>query len=596
MSYKHLFLSALLTVSSFADKSSVHITLLATNDIHGGIEATVEPEGQTIGGLAFWAGAVNAFRTALAKKHGAHSGVLLLDAGDQFQGTLLSNYDEGKLVFRIMNQMGYSAIVPGNHDYDFGPLGWLEDRPKTVDKRREAFEAAIALVQFPLLSANTYFTHSLVDGEGVPVTVGHKGCEVEVPERAIDWSKAEQPSFLVPYTVKEFSGVRVGVIGVDHPETYEVTTSENVSDLCFDQLARSYYRARAALGTKADVIVLVLHFGDAKNEKKLTDLVRALSQDPFLAPHAVISGHTHFSYNERINGIPVIQSGAGMSRFGRIDLVWDRVSKKIQGEKTRSWAGTKLLHSSCDPYAPFCREEKGVILYEGEAVVADREVQRLIDEGRKNIAPLSNRVIGHTEGGLVKDRIRENPLSNAVTDVFREITGADVAIINGGGVRTDLPDGVITYEMFFKVFPFSNRGILAGPLSQRRLLNLLLKSAQSCGSYSSLMQSGLRIIYERHCENNSTGVDESAKLIHVETLKGEVLFPIFGKERSFDIATLDYLLLGGERYGDFKGIPEIKDHGSMREVLVDRFLEKPFHWEPSLDGRWTNTVPETHRR
>lgn len=90
------------------------ITILGTNDFHGGIEPTDTASGGKIGGLAFYAGVVRSIRQGVKTKLGDdNGGVLVVDAGDQFQGTLLSNFDEGKLMMSAMSIIGYDVAIPG---------------------------------------------------------------------------------------------------------------------------------------------------------------------------------------------------------------------------------------------------------------------------------------------------------------------------------------------------------------------------------------------------------------------------------------------------------------------------------------------------
>ena len=91
------------------------LSMVGTNDLHGGI---VAHDGR--GGLALFAGYVNNLRAARARDGGA---VVLIDAGDMFQGTLESNLTEGTAVIQAYNALGYSAAAIGNHDFDFGPVG-----------------------------------------------------------------------------------------------------------------------------------------------------------------------------------------------------------------------------------------------------------------------------------------------------------------------------------------------------------------------------------------------------------------------------------------------------------------------------------------
>src|SRR5262249_450935 len=227
---------AALALSGCAAKPT-QITILATNDIHGGIELNRLGDGSTEGGLATFSGIVRAIKAGLKQQHGDRAGVLVLDAGDQFQGTLISNHNEGRLLFQAMSQIGYDAVITGNHDYDFGPTGWLDDEvtPTTPDQDRFGpLKAALPHAKFPLISAHTFlracFRHTL----GNPVQVDQQGCVARFDGHGlpvIDWSRAERPPFLKPYVITKAAGVRVAVIGIDNKFTPTTTTASNVSDL-----------------------------------------------------------------------------------------------------------------------------------------------------------------------------------------------------------------------------------------------------------------------------------------------------------------------------------------------------------------------------
>src|SRR5262245_25533240 len=118
----------------------ITISIVGTNDLHGHIEA-----------LPRLGGYVANLRRARARDGG---GVVLLDGGDMFQGTLESNMNEGAAVVRAYNALGYDAAAIGNHDFDFGPVG-----PETAplapgDDPRGALKARAAEARFPFLAAN----------------------------------------------------------------------------------------------------------------------------------------------------------------------------------------------------------------------------------------------------------------------------------------------------------------------------------------------------------------------------------------------------------------------------------------------------------
>ena len=108
----------------------VTISIVGTNDLHGGILAR---DGK--GGLALFAGYVNNLRAARARDGGA---VLVIDAGDMFQGTLESNLAEGSPVVAAYNALGYAAAAIGNHEFDYGPVGEAATPSKPGDDPRGA--------------------------------------------------------------------------------------------------------------------------------------------------------------------------------------------------------------------------------------------------------------------------------------------------------------------------------------------------------------------------------------------------------------------------------------------------------------------------
>ncbi len=553
------------------------ITILATNDIHGGIEPTVAKDGTAEGGLAAFSGVVQAIRAGLKQRLGDRAGVLVLDAG-------------------------------GNHDYDFGPVGWLQDEPTAPDQDpRGALKAALTYAKFPLISANTFLTASLRDAAGNQVQVDQQGCVPKLaPDRqpVIDWSKAARPDFLKPYLIKDVAGVRVAIIGIDNVFTPTTTTPADVSDLCFEREAEAYLRIRAELDGQADVFVLLIHDGETKETYDISMLVQSLmsSAQPKRGAivDAVISGHTHAVYNRSVGMTPVIQSGANGEAYGRVDLVYDPKLGGVDQSKTRSYAGVKTFPDKCaDEARDYCTVDAAshAVMYEGAPFKSDDSIAQLIAKERQTIAPLAGQVLGKATAEIVVKRIDESPLADAMTDLLRQLSAADVAFINTGGIRTSLLQGDVTYEALFRVLPFNNHGVVIGPMSIPTLLKALSRSTQTCGDYGALMQSGLKVQYEKDCTGNGH-VDTNAKLTHVETLGGRVLFDIAtggpASSDSLTVATLDFLAAGGSGYDMFKGVPQVKDIGIVREAMKDLLAGAPVTFAPTTDGRWVGHKPAPH--
>src|SRR5687767_10145413 len=126
--------------------AAVTLSIVGTNDLHGGV---LPAEGR--GGLAWLGGYVNNLRAARARDGGA---VLLIDAGDMWQGTLESNLDEGATVVAAYNALGYTAAAVGNHEFDFGPAGPAATPRNASDDPRGALKARATEATFPFLAAN----------------------------------------------------------------------------------------------------------------------------------------------------------------------------------------------------------------------------------------------------------------------------------------------------------------------------------------------------------------------------------------------------------------------------------------------------------
>lgn len=576
------------------------IVILGTNDIHGGIESHTLKDGTEAGGLSQWAGIVRAIRAGVARASQGRDAVVLVDAGDQFQGTMISNMSEGLLTIQAMNVVGYDAVITGNHDYDFGPIGWLEDQvtPQSADTDpRGALRKVVAEAQFPFVSANTYMKSSLVDVQGAPIAVDGIGCRPLNPKAVIDWSRAEGPDFLRPYLIKEVAGLRIALIGLDNPGTPSTTTPANVTDLCFADEVSSYLRVRRELNGKADVFVIVAHDGMTDSEVAFKESVAKIldAPGPWVGGvvDAVIAGHTHYLNKAFVSGVPIIQSRSGGEMFGRIDLYWSAKHHSVFRKKTRAWAGVSINGSRCAPSAvEFCRKDEatGQLLYEGEPAQRDASLDALIQRAREEVAPLANRVLGHAEAKVDVDRTQESALANALTDTFRMLSGADVAFMNTGGIRKPLDAGTITYEELFGVLPFNNHGVVVAPMSRETFMSLLRRSVQTCGMYGALMQSGFRVSFDRNCQGSGT-VDSNARIRSIDWADGR---PYWREQVGYaadaplelQAATLDFLAAGGAGYVDFKFVPVIRDHGIIREAMTEYFLEHPATLSGQVDRRW----------
>ena len=450
----------------------VTISIVGTNDLHGGI---LPSDGR--GGLALLAGYVKNLRDARSRDGG---GVLLIDAGDMWQGTLESNLTEGASVVSAYNALGYAAAAIGNHEFDFGPVGPAATPQRPTDDPRGALKARAAEAKFPVLAAN------LVDAS---------------TGRPVDWPNVT-PSILVGA-----AGVHVGIVGVMTKNALTSTIAANTGGLTIAPLLATITAEAARLRSQgADAVIVTAHAGGSctrfdqpvdlsscESDSEIAELARAL---PPNLVDVIVAGHTHEGMAHEIAGIAIIESFSGGRAFGRVDLSVVPGAKRVSGR--RIFSPQDLCESinektqACIPSSA-AGETRVAARYEGTAVRPDGAIAALLTPAVERARDLESSSLGVLlETGIRRGDETESALGNLFTDAWRESTpGADVAINNTrGGLRADLPRGPLTYGSLFRVFPFDNR-LVSLKLTGRQLRQLF--TAQLQASADPLGISGVRI-------------------------------------------------------------------------------------------------------
>jgi 2',3'-cyclic-nucleotide 2'-phosphodiesterase (5'-nucleotidase family) len=522
---------------SGANGGRLTISLVGSNDLHGRVES-----------LPPFAGYLANLRRARARDGGA---VLLLDAGDMFQGTLASNLGEGAAVVRAYNALGYTAAALGNHEFDFGPVGpAVTARPGSGDDPRGALRARATEAAFPFLDAN------LIDATtGAPPA----------------WRNVR------PTTLVELAGIEIGIVGVTTASTPRTTLAANFAGLAVKPLAATIAAATADLHRQGATVVIVAahaggvchrfdqpeHFESCEADGEIFQVARELAAHGG-AVDAIVAGHTHEGVAHRVAGIPIVEAFANGHDFSRIDLTIDRASGRALD------AHIFPPHRICAPER--CAEES----YEGAPVVADPAVAAAIAPALEAARAQREEKLGPVLAAPIKRAQKtESPLGNLFADLMRAARpGADVALTNGGSLRTDLPAGPLTYGQLFEALPFDNRfatvSVGAGELAEMIARNL--------GRDNGILSvSGLR------AEARCAGGDLAVKLTRTD---GRPISP----GTRLTLVTSDFLATGGDgllsdelqRRTALDGGPPIRDamadllrHGRALPRADDRALYDP---------------------
>lgn len=374
------------------DRDNNSVVILHTNDMHGS--------------LAGSSSVIGSDRVAALKKL---ENAVLADSGDAAQGVALASQSKGTDIIKIMNAAGYDVMALGNHEFDYGQ--------EQLGRFRE-------LAEFPMISANTY-----LDGKPLCASDDNNGENVII----------------------EKNGVKVGIFALTTRATATSTKPENLEGIEFkDEIETAKAQVEKLDEEGADVIVALTHMGvlesGACTGRELAKAMKDTELD------AIIDGHSHTVVNEVVEGtdITLAQTGTGSANVGRMELSVDADGSVTVDE-------TMLSRAFFENIAP------------------DPEVAAVIDELNGELSETLKQPIGtavntlwggSVNGKISESRSGETNLGDLICDAMiaeaADIMPADkkdlpiVAIENGGGFRTAIPNGAMTLGSVINCLPFAN--------------------------------------------------------------------------------------------------------------------------------------------
>lgn len=541
------------------------LLVVATNDFHGALEPTRRqtPEGQEVelGGIARFAGYLQALRR--------QAPVVLVDAGDMWQGTLVSNLGEGAAVVELYNALGYDAAALGNHEFDFGPVGPARSATSPDENPFGALEARAAEARFPFLAAN------LFDEAG------------------------GRPTWVRPSALVERDGIRVGIVGLATPETPRVTAAANVRGLVFGDPLEAAIAEGQRLRDRVDLLLLLAHMGavceGARCEGELIELLERLPPGLY---DAAIGGHTHQIVQTEVNGVAAIESGARGRHFGLLHFVFDPATGAVDRRRIRAEAG-KGICSLHDPATFRCDEEatgalQPPVLF-GEPVEPDEAIARRVRDHLARVEEERRRSVGARLAAPARlAREEESEVGNLVADAMLDaVPGADLAITNTGGLRADLPAGDLGWGALFETLPFDNGLTLlrvrGGELRQ-------LVRAGFAGVHGGLQVSrNVRVVIDRGAQAACAVADLDGDGA-VTPLDRDRLVELWvdgrpvEEDREYRVVTNDFLAGGGDGWGPLVSRlpPERKVdllELPLQREIVAAWLSQRKVIEPRREGR-----------
>ncbi|XP_050960426.1 5'-nucleotidase [Labeo rohita] len=523
-------------------RTDFELTLLHTNDVHARVEETNKDSGKCTTPPACFAGVARRF-TKIKEVRSNEKNVLLLDAGDQFQGTVWFNYYKGEEAAHFMNRLGYDAMALGNHEFD-----------NKVDGLVEPF---LRQVNCTVLSANI----------------------------KADQTIASQISgYYHPFKIFTVNSEKVGVVGYTSMETPALSLPG--PHLLFeDEVAALQPQVDKLIALGVNKIIALGHSG-FEVDQKIAKTVRGVD--------VVIGGHTNtFLYtgtppsteipagpypfmvkSDDGRQVPVVQAYAFGKYLGFLKVVFDS-----NGNVVKSSGNPILLDNSTVP---------------------DPVIQAEVDSWKKNLANYSSQYVGQTlvylNGTFKECRFRECNLGNLICDamVHNNIKYADEiqwnhvssCILNGGFIRSPIDErnrnGSITMEDLIAVLPFGNTFDLV-QMNGSTLKEVFEHSVRRHGGGTGefLQVSGFQVVYDL-----SKPSGNRVKSVNVLCTKCRVpRYEPLNPKKLYKLVLPSYLVDGGDDYTMIKEKKLKHDSGDLDIAVVASYITERKRVHPAVEGR-----------
>lgn len=463
---------------------SGQLVILHTNDSHG----RIKEDGTSMGMSAV---------TYLADLYtNAGANVMILDAGDTIHGLPIVTATKGESVADVMNAVGYMAMTPGNHDFNYGYERLLELAADEMD--------------FPVLAANVTYEAdgSLVFDDNV---------------------------------IFEAGSYKVGVFGMATPETVTKTNPNNVVGLDFNddrlaEIAQEQCDILRAAG--CDLVVMLSHLGDdvSSSPYRSTDIVASVTDID-----VVIDGHSHTVLNAGeeqniVNGTLVASTGEYTKNIGVVTFDGANVTAGL------------VSYADLSTVVGVDEEGNDIVEFFGY----DEEIAALVQGYYDSMMEIYAQVVGRTDvllnGARAFVRTQETNLGDLASDaILAAAPEADFALTNGGGIRADVQIGDITRYDLFTVFPFGNM-VATVELTGAEVVYILEAATHACPNADGAFPQVSGIEFEIHTYNAYEGeygspANPGSRIKNVK-INGE---PI-DLNATYVMATNDFIAAGGDTY------------------------------------------------
>ncbi|ESW77490.1 5'-nucleotidase [Mesorhizobium sp. LSJC285A00] len=515
---------------SFADYT---LNILHFNDWHSRIEgnnkyestcsAEEETKGECIGGAGRLVTAIAQERKKLEGQN-----VLLLNAGDSFQGSLFYITYKGTAEEEFLNQIKPDAVTLGNHEFDDGESALVP----YLDKAK-----------FPIVSANV------------------------VPN-----DKSGAAGKIKPSIVLEVGGQKIGIVGAVTNDTPELA-SPGPNITIEDDVKSITAEVEKLKAQGVNKIIAVTHIG-YRRERDVIAKIPGID--------VVVGGHSHSllsntdpkaegPYPTMVDNpdgskVPVVQAASYSKYLGEFKVVFDD--------------NGNVKEASGDP------------IFLDKSITPDPAVLARIKELGAPIEALKNKEVAETteaiDGSRESCRTKECAMGNLVSDAILDRVkgqGVEIVVSNGGGLRASIDKGTVTMGEVLTVLPFQNT-LATFQISGKDLVagleNGVSQVEDGGGRFPQV--AGLKYSFDKSVAPNAGRVKS------VEVMEGGAWAPI-NPDKDYLVATNNYVRQGGDGYKVFaEKAKNAYDYGPGLEQVVADYLAAHRPYTPKLDGRITEVA------
>lgn len=488
-------------------KDSETIVILYENDVHCAVE-----------GYSKLAAMKNELKSE-------YEYVGVVSSGDFVQGGTLGAVSKGEYIVELMNLVGYDAIAPGNHEFDY-----------TISRLTELYE----------LSETKYISCNFAK-------IG------------------EEKTYFEPYTIVSYGDVDIAYIGIITPETITSARpsqfrNENGEIIYTFNESRLYELVQESIDEAtedgADYVIALSHIGyDESGE--LNDVTDVIENTDGL--DVVLDAHSHSVIEEKIvkdkSGDDVLLSstGTGFENIGKLTIANGEFDTELV--KTETYTKTD---ADVDAYIAEINESYAEL-------------------GNRKIGESKVELITHNEEGVRLVRTAETNLGNLCSDALFFVTNADVSYVNGGGLRAPIKSGDMTFNDIYSVFPFNNR-IVTAEITGQVLLDMLEMSMisypQEDGAFPHM--SGITFSVNKSIPSSIkvdengffTKVDGDYRVYDVKVLDKESgNYKALELDKKYILAAADYYILNfGSGMSMFKDAKVVESEGMLDVEVLERYI------------------------